>query len=142
MREVYYRKVGRRYQPVSEYDSDIAYAMPAGTHVIIKMAPGSTRHIYNVKTEDEQIAGILAIIENKLAMAITEELEYKPGGISNAPPTKKQIAVFNYVKDHLKSEFLARRQSVYEAVRKAIETVKEDIREAAKDGSRTDRTAF
>ena len=49
MKEVYYKKVGRKYVPVSEYDSQLLSAMPRGTHMILHVEPGMTSYYYNVE---------------------------------------------------------------------------------------------
>lgn len=41
MEETYYRKVGRRYVPVSYYDSNIIDSLGEGTHLVVK-TPGSS----------------------------------------------------------------------------------------------------
>ena len=56
MEEVYYKKVGRKYVPVSYYDSNVMDAIPAGAHLIVKR-PGSTSRRYNV---DPTIAPMIA----------------------------------------------------------------------------------
>lgn len=47
MKKVYYEKVGRRYRPVSEYDSTLMDSFPRGTH-LIQVYPGGKSTRYNV----------------------------------------------------------------------------------------------
>lgn len=47
MKKIFYEKVGRRYKPVSEYDSNLMDAMWEGTHIVMCHPNGrSTR--YNI----------------------------------------------------------------------------------------------
>jgi hypothetical protein len=47
MKTVFYKKVGRRYQPVSEYDSTLMDAFPKGTHIVM-CYPGGQSTRYNI----------------------------------------------------------------------------------------------
>ena len=45
MKKIFYEKVGRRYKPVHEYDSELCSALPKGTHLIMCYPGGqSTRY--------------------------------------------------------------------------------------------------
>lgn len=57
MKEVYYKKVGRKYVPVSEYDSNLHSAFPKGKHLIVSVDPGITSYHYNI---DPAFAPVLA----------------------------------------------------------------------------------
>lgn len=57
MKEVYYKKVGRKYVPVSEYDSNLHVAMGKGNHMILSVEPGLTSYHYNI---DPAFAPVLA----------------------------------------------------------------------------------
>ena len=57
MKEIYYKKVGRKYVPVSEYDGNLLSAFPKGTHMIINVDPGVTSYHYNI---DPALAPVLA----------------------------------------------------------------------------------
>ena len=43
MKKIFYEKVGRRYVPVSEYDSDLLDAFPKGTHIVMCYPGGQSR---------------------------------------------------------------------------------------------------
>ena len=43
MKKVYYEKKGRRYFPVSEYDSDLLNSFPRGNHVVMCYPGGASR---------------------------------------------------------------------------------------------------
>lgn len=46
-KKIFYEKVGRRYKPVREYDSDLMDAMHKGTHIIM-CHPGGRSTRYNI----------------------------------------------------------------------------------------------
>ena len=48
MKKVYYEKVGRRYKPVAEFDSDYSSSFPQGTHLVICNPNGVSRR-FNVE---------------------------------------------------------------------------------------------
>lgn len=74
-KEVYYKKVGRKYVPVSEYDSNLHVAMGKGKHLIVSVDPGMTSYHYNI---DPAFAPLLAAAKygedtlSKSIMAATE----------------------------------------------------------------------
>lgn len=71
MKKVFYEKVGRRYQPVSEYDSDLLDALPKGTHLIM-VYPGGRSTRYNV---DPAYAAMIAagrVAEDAISRHIME----------------------------------------------------------------------
>ena len=47
MKRTFYEKVGRRYVPVYEYDSDMYAALPEGTHLVV-CRPGGQSTQYSV----------------------------------------------------------------------------------------------
>lgn len=56
MKELFYRKVGRRYVPVSEYDSNLLDAFPQGAHLVMSVPGGRSTH-YNI---DPNYAAMIA----------------------------------------------------------------------------------
>jgi hypothetical protein len=47
MKKLYYIKEGRRYKPVSEYDSDLLDSFHKGAHIVMSYPGGSSRR-YNI----------------------------------------------------------------------------------------------
>jgi len=54
--KVYYEKIGRKYVPVREYDSDIIDSFGKGTHLVM-VYPGGQSRRYNI---DPDYAGLIA----------------------------------------------------------------------------------
>lgn len=77
MKEVFYKKVGRKYVPVSEYDSNLHNAFPKGTHMILHVDPGMTSYHYNI---DPALAPVLAAAkygEEALSKAIVKATDLR-----------------------------------------------------------------
>ena len=55
-KKIYYTKVGRRYVPVAEYDSDFLDSFPKGNHLVMSYPGGSSRR-YNI---DPALAPMIA----------------------------------------------------------------------------------
>ena len=56
MKKIYYEKVGRKYVPVAEYDSDYLDAFPKGSTLVI-CHPGGQSRRYNI---DPDYAALIA----------------------------------------------------------------------------------
>lgn len=56
MKKIYYEKKGRRYVPVSEYDSDYLDSFPRGNHLVMCYPGGSSRR-FNI---DPALAPLIA----------------------------------------------------------------------------------
>ena len=86
MKKIYYEKVGRKYVPVREYDSDFLDSFPKGAHIIITY-PGGKSTRYNI---DPDYAGLIAasrVMEDALSKAIHRASEMRP---HNKPITEEQ----------------------------------------------------
>ena len=56
MKEIFYKKVGRRYVPVYEYDQQLMDAFPKGNHLVMCYVGGQSR-VYNI---DPNYAAMIA----------------------------------------------------------------------------------
>jgi hypothetical protein len=77
MKKIYYEKVGRRYKPVSEYDSDFLDSFTKGTHLVMSY-PGGKSIRYNI---DPNYAAMIAagrVAEDAVSDAIRKAQELKP----------------------------------------------------------------
>lgn len=77
MKEVYYKKVGRRYVPVSEYDSDLSYALPKGAHLIMSY-PGGQSTRYHVEPNYAAMIAAGRVAEDVISNAIVKASEARP----------------------------------------------------------------
>lgn len=77
MKKIFYEKVGSRYKPVREYDSDLMDSMPKGTHIIMSY-PGGRSTRYNI---DPALAPMIAagrIAEDAISKSIMEVSALRP----------------------------------------------------------------
>ena len=87
--EVFYKKVGRRYVPVSYYDSKLLEAVPAGCHLVVKQR-GSEMRRYNV---DPALAPMIAAGEyfkDQMSSAMLSASEARPA--TKALTEEQQVA--------------------------------------------------
>jgi hypothetical protein len=75
-KKVFYEKVGRRYRPVSEYDSDYLHSFPKGTHLVM-VYPGGQSCRFNI---DPNYAALIAagrVAEDAIADAVVKAGELR-----------------------------------------------------------------
>jgi hypothetical protein len=77
MKTIYYKKVGRRYEPVAEYDQGVMDSFPKGTHIVMCYPGGQSRR-YNI---DPNYAAMIAagrVAEDAICKAISKASELRP----------------------------------------------------------------
>lgn len=77
MKKIYYEKKGRRYVPVSEYDSEYLDSFSRGTHLVMCYPGGQSRR-YNI---DPNYAALIAagrVAEDAMCEAIRKASEMRP----------------------------------------------------------------
>ncbi len=77
MKKIYYEKVGRRYVPVYEYDSDFLDGFPKGNHLVCVYPGGSSRR-YNVEPNYAAMIAAGRIAEDAICSAMVKAGEIKP----------------------------------------------------------------
>jgi hypothetical protein len=85
-KKIYYEKKGRRYVPVSEYDSEYLDSFSKGTHIVMCYPGGQSRR-YNI---DPNYAAMIAagrVAEDAISKAVVKASEMRP---HNKPITEKQ----------------------------------------------------
>jgi hypothetical protein len=86
MKKIFYEKVGSRYIPVAEYDSDYMDSFPKGNHLVV-CNPGGKSIRYHI---DPNYAAMIAagkVAEDAVSAAIVESQELKP---QKTPITERQ----------------------------------------------------
>ena len=76
MKKVFYEKVGRRYKPVSEYDSNLMDAMPKGTHIIM-VYPGGQSTRYNINPNYAALIAASRVCEDIISSALVKASELR-----------------------------------------------------------------
>jgi len=122
-KKIYYTKVGRRYVPVAEYDSDFLDSFPKGTHIVMSY-PGGRSTRYNI---DPALAPMIAagrFAENKMLDAMRQASEGKP---KVRPYTEKQIKAWRELQKAMGDEmFYLQYPSNMDIVEAGIEAMQEE----------------
>jgi hypothetical protein len=103
MKKIYYIKEGRKYIPVSEYDSDLMSSFPKGTHIVMSY-PGGQSTRYNI---DPNYAAMIAagrVAEDAICTAIYKQSEARP---KERPITERQRAAWEEMKRAFGDEFFS-----------------------------------
>lgn len=87
MKKIYYIKEGRKYVPVSEYDSDLVDSFSKGTHLVMVYPGGSSRR-YNVDPNHAAMIAAGRVAEDKISEVIYKASELSP---QRTPLTPKQL---------------------------------------------------
>jgi hypothetical protein len=77
MKKIYYEKVGRKYVPVAEYDSDLTDSFSKGTHIVMCYPGGQSRR-FNI---DPNYAALIAagrVAEEAMIQAMHKASEMRP----------------------------------------------------------------
>ena len=101
MKKIYYEKVGRKYVPVSEYDSDLLDAVPKGTHIIMSY-PGGKSTRYNINPAFAPMIAAGRYAEDAVRRAILMESIGRP---KSKPITKRQRAAWDEIQAAFGDEF-------------------------------------
>lgn len=76
-KKIFYEKVGRKYVPVSEYDSDYLDSFSKGTHIIMCYPGGQSRR-YNIDPDYAALIAAGRVAEDAMCKAMHEASAMKP----------------------------------------------------------------
>jgi len=88
MKKTYYEKIGRRYVPVYEYDSDFLDAWPRGTH-LVTCQPGGVSRRYNVDPDYAALIAAGIVAEDAIRRAIHDASELRPARTPVTPAQQR-----------------------------------------------------
>lgn len=94
MKKIYYEKIGRRYVPVSEYDSELMSSMPSGAHLIICKAGYTTRK-YNIDPAYAALIAAGTVAIDKMCNALINASEVRLQSAAQKPLTQNQQDAWN-----------------------------------------------
>jgi len=86
VKKIYYEKVGRRYMPVAEYDSNLLDGFPKGNHLVMCYPGGSSRR-FNINPALAPMIAAGRFAEDAMSSAMVCASEMRP---HNKPVTEKQ----------------------------------------------------
>ena len=85
-KKIFYEKKGRRYVPVSEYDSEHLDSFPKGNHLVMCYPGGSSRR-FNINPAYAPMIAAGRVAEDAISAAVVKASEMRP---HNKPITEKQ----------------------------------------------------
>lgn len=97
MKETFYKKVGRRYVPVYEYDQTLMDSFPRGSHLVITYPGGQSRR-FDI---DPNYAALIAagrVAEDSMHKAIHKAAEMQRASHIGVPLTPEQLKVWTKFK--------------------------------------------
>ncbi len=103
MKKIYYIKEGRKYIPVSEYDSDLMSSFPKGTHIVMSY-PGGQSTRYNIDPDYAAMIAAGRVAEDAICTAIYKQSEARP---KERPITERQRAAWEEMKRAFGDEFFS-----------------------------------
>lgn len=77
MKTLFYKKVGRQYVPVSEYDSELLDAFPKGNHLVMSYPGGASRR-FNIEPALAPMIAAGRVAEDAICRRIQQETELRP----------------------------------------------------------------
>lgn len=101
MKKTFYEKVGSRYKPVREYDSELMDAMPKGIHIIMSY-PGGKSTRYNVEPALAPMIAAGRIAEDAISKSIMEVSAMRPR--SNRTLTEEQRKAWEHLSELMGDE--------------------------------------
>jgi hypothetical protein len=103
MKKLFYIKQGRKYIPVSEYDTDLMSSFPKGTHIVM-CYPGGQSTRYGIDPSFAPMIAAGRYAEDAICTAMHKESEAKP---KERPITKRQRAAWEEMKTAFGDEFFS-----------------------------------
>jgi len=92
---VFYKKVGRRYQPVSEYDNELLDSFTKGTHLVM-CYPGGTSRRFDVNPDYAAMIAAGRVAEDAISKKIMEKSALRVPE-KNKPLTPEQKAAWEHL---------------------------------------------
>ena len=74
---IFYKKEGRRYVPVHEYDQTLMDSFPEGTHIVLCYPGGQSRR-YNIDPAYAPMIAAGRVAEDKISEAIRKATDLRP----------------------------------------------------------------
>jgi len=119
---VFYKKVGRKYEPVAEYDQEHLDSFPKGTHLVMCYPGGSSRR-FNI---DPNYAAMIAagrVAEDTISKALmrASDLRPKQSPLTEGQRTAWENLVNEFGPDARTLEWPSAREAAEEAVKAMME---------------------
>lgn len=124
MKKIYYVKQGRRYVPVSEYDSDLIDSFHKGTHIVMCYPGGQSRR-YNIDANYAAMIAAGRVAEDAISRAIMAAGELRmQRRDQETPMTPGQLAAWEkLVEEFGDSAKMLERPSVRECAEAGVQAM-------------------
>ena len=124
MKKIFYEKVGKRYKPVKEYDSELMDAFHKGATLVI-CRPGSMSYKYDI---DPMFAPMIAAgkyAEDSISKAMLNAMEYRP---KSQLITEQQRELWKELKKSLvDQDFVIYGPASIDAARAGIKALEQEV---------------
>jgi hypothetical protein len=125
---VFYKKVGRRYQPVSEYDQELTDSFGKGTHMV-QVYPGGQSRRYNVDPDYAALIAAGRVAEDAISKSIMDASALRIPE-KHKPLTPKQKAAWEALAKEFGEERYALEWCSYrEAAEAGVKAMMEEFKE-------------
>jgi len=122
-KKIYYEKIGRKYVPVREYDSNLMDALPKGSHLIV-CYPGGQSTRYNVEPNYAALIAAGCIAEDTISSILRKASDLRP---KKMPITQEQKDAWeNLVRVFGEEARLLEWPSAREAAEEAVKAMEEE----------------
>ena len=88
VKKIYYEKVGRKYVPVAEYDSDLTDSFGKGSHLVICYPGGQSRR-YNIDPDYAALIAAGRVAEDAMTQAMQKASELRPATTPITPAQQR-----------------------------------------------------
>ena len=88
MKKIFYEKVGRKYVPISEYDSNLMDGYSYGTHLLM-VYPGGASRRYNIDPNYATMIAASRVAEEAMIRAMHKASEMQPARTPITPAQQK-----------------------------------------------------
>lgn len=93
MKTLFYKKVGRKYEPVAEYDNEWMDSFPKGSHLVSCM-PGVTSRRFNIDPAFAPMIAAGIYSEDAISKAIMKASEMRPANVKWSDTEKAAFEEF------------------------------------------------
>jgi hypothetical protein len=120
---IFYKKEGRKYVPVYEYDQTLLDAFPKGTH-LVDVYPGGSSRRFNINPAYAPMIAAGRVAEDAISKALMRASDLRP---KNAPLTEgQQLAWENLVKEFGEEARCLEWPSAREACEEAVKAMADE----------------
>jgi hypothetical protein len=123
MKKIFYEKVGHRYIPVAEYDSDYMDSFPKGNHLVM-CYPGGKSIQYHIEPNYAAMIAAGKVAEDAVCESIIESQKLKP---QREPITEKQRELWRELAESFnRDDYPLIRPAAADAGRAAVKAMMEE----------------